>query len=76
MLCDSCANELNRQCYCNRTVYQQIEQTGGHAIDAAKREHCSRYRYATQEEKESLRREADWFIESEKWINKSKKRRA
>lgn len=76
MLCDSCANELNRQCYGNRTVYQQIEQTGGHAIDAATRESCPRYRYAEPEEKEALRREAAWYIESEKWMSKSKKRRA
>lgn len=61
MLCDSCQNELNGQCYCNRTAYQQVEQKGGHVIDAAKREYCPRYRYATPEEKEGMRKEAEWY---------------
>ena len=66
MLCESCQNELNGQCYCGRTVYQQIEQTGGHAVDMAKRTNCSRYRYAEPEEKERMRREAEGH--QKRWI--------
>lgn len=73
-LCEYCQNELNGACYARRTVYQQIEQKGGHVIDAAKRESCPRYRHAEPEEKEAMRREAAWYIESEKWMHKSKKK--
>lgn len=61
MLCNSCANELNRQCYCKRTVYQMVEQQGGRIIYEPGLKQCGAYRYAPPEEKEALRREAEWY---------------
>lgn len=76
MLCESCRNELNGLCYCNRTVYQMIEQKGGHKIGFTAITSCPRYQHDDPEEKDALRKETAWYVESGKWMNKSKARRA
>ena len=65
MTCEGCANELNGTCYCDRTVYQQIQQTGGHRIARMQKDYCPRYRQATPEEKERIRRQAEWWQKGE-----------
>ena len=63
MLCDSCRHELYGQCFCNRTVYQQIEGMGGYTLKNIMVERCPRYERESAEKKQHMKQEAEWHRE-------------